>query len=157
MFKMFSIEKGKPSSLKHLIINVLVYISIIQFFHIHKKELFANAYSLTYSSSSLNNNKNLNLLNKILSQTASFQSQNKNQTVLAFINKIAQIPEASTVTSSSMCHPSLLQSDIQAKLRSLKSFISTCSEYCRLAMNQEGHVYGAKEFNLDSKSHARIG
>jgi hypothetical protein len=158
---MFPIEKRKTSSLKHLVINVLVYIYIIQFFHIHKKELFANASSLTYSSSSLssnnlNNNKNLNLLNKILSQTASFQSQNKNQTVLAFINKIAQIPDTSTGTSSSMCHPSVLQSDIQAKLRNLKSFISTCTDYCRLAMNQEGLVYGAKEFNLDSKSHERI-
>jgi len=148
---MFSKEKRKSFSLKQLIFNLLVYIYFIQFFQIHKKELFANASSLSYSSSSLsssnfNNNKNLNILNKILSQTASFQSQNKDQTVLAFINKIAQIPE-----TPSMCHVSLLQSDIQAKLRNLRSFISTCSDYCRLAMNQDGHVYGAKEFNLDSK------
>jgi hypothetical protein len=153
-------ENRKPCSLNNLIISFLVNIYIIQFFHIHKKELFANASSLSYSSSSissknLNNNKNLNLLNKIISQTASFQSQSRNQTVLAFINKIALIPDTPTITSSSMCHPSLLQSDIQAKLRNLKSFISTCSDYCRLAMNQDGYVYGAKDFSLDSKFHSK--
>lgn len=56
--------------------------------------------------------------------------------------------------SKSICR-SLLRSDIQAKLNSFKSIISTCpgENYCRLAMRANGRIFGAQNSGVESNSH----
>lgn len=53
--------------------------------------------------------------------------------------------------SNSVC-PSLLRSDVQVRLNSFKTIVSSCSDgfsECRLAMSPRGHIYGTTnpEFN----------
>ena len=54
-------------------------------------------------------------------------------------------------TSGHICSPNLIHSSFQSKMRMLKSTISTCTGYCRLSMNQNGLIEGARDFKLESK------
>lgn len=51
------------------------------------------------------------------------------------------------------CDSRMVQSDVMSKMRLLKSVLSTCNGYCRMAMSQDGLVYGSKHFGLESKPH----
>lgn len=94
------------------------------------------------------------LLDKIIAET-SYSNLNTNlinqqqlefkKYVYLFIDRVAHTGTRST------CDTRLIQSDVQAKMRKLKSLISTCSGYCRLAISPEGAIYGGKDFNLDSE------
>lgn len=73
-------------------------------------------------------------------------SPNKNlKETLAFLNKIEGF-DANRICSS------LIRTDVQAKLSRLKSVISTCPGpgFCRLAMRQNGSIYGASDSRLES-------
>jgi hypothetical protein len=48
------------------------------------------------------------------------------------------------------CDPGLIETGVDAKLTNLKSTLSKCPDYCRISVNPEGLVYGAKNFSLDS-------
>ncbi len=73
-------------------------------------------------------------------------SANKNlKETLAFLNKIEGF-DANRICSS------LIRTDVQAKLSRLKSVISTCPGpgFCRLAMRQNGSIYGTSDSRLES-------
>lgn len=73
-------------------------------------------------------------------------SPNKNlKEVISFLNKIDGF-DPSRICSS------LIRTDVQAKLSRLKSVISTCPGpgFCRLAMRQNGSIYGTSDSKLDS-------
>ncbi len=55
--------------------------------------------------------------------------------------------------SSATCSSKLIHSSSQSKMRMLKSAISTCPGYCRISMNQNGFIDGARDFNLESKEY----
>jgi hypothetical protein len=76
----------------------------------------------------------------------SAQQRYFNDNVYVFIDRVTHIGVRSK------CDSRITQSDVQAKMRTLKSILSTCnSGYCRVAMSQAGHAYGSSDFNLDSK------
>jgi hypothetical protein len=50
------------------------------------------------------------------------------------------------------CNSKLIQSNVQARMRTLKSVLSTCDGYCRIAIDQNGVIYGDKKFSLESKT-----
>ena len=65
---------------------------------------------------------------------------------IAFLNKLDGFD------SGSVC-PSLSESEFQLRLSMLTSITSTCTSptgFCKLAMQQDGSVYGAQESNFDS-------
>lgn len=86
------------------------------------------------------------LLQKILSESSFTNNQNDNfnKEIFIFIDKLAHTGIKNT------CDTKLIQSDVQLKMRLLKSIVSTCSGYCRLAMSQDGDIYGDREFSLES-------
>ena len=91
------------------------------------------------------------LLNRIFlnnSQSA-MKYDSVGQTKMArFLNKI--VPNIGN--AESVCSSKVLQSNVQSKMRMLRSLISSCPGYCRLAMSQNGILYGSKnEFSLESK------
>ena len=114
--------------------------------------------TINSSNSDLYHDNKNDLLNKIMNDNiglnqnginkkhqSQFQHQNDlNKKIAIFIDKIAMTGTENT------CNSRLMQTDVQSKMRMLKSIISSCSGYCRIAMNQNGHIYGANEFNLDS-------
>ena len=131
---------------------------IINSYTILNKLVFVSLLIKIINSANLDlyqDNKN-DLLNKIMNDNIGtnqnginkkhqFQYQTDlNKKIAIFIDKIAMTGTENT------CSSRLMQSDVQSKMRMLKSIISSCSGYCRIAMNQNGHVYGANEFNLDS-------
>lgn len=124
---------------------VLVIVFLFKSIHIASSNSFKKH---DQSSSSLN------LLEKIIAETSysnintnriNQQQNDFNKNVYLFIDKVAHTGIRNT------CDTRLIQSDVQVKMRKLKSIISTCNGYCRLAMALDGHIYGAKDFNLDSK------
>jgi hypothetical protein len=74
----------------------------------------------------------------------SSQQQYFNKNVYTFIHRAAHID------TKPKCDTQLIQSDVQARMRNLKSVLSTCNGgYCRLAMSQSGLPYASKDFSLD--------
>ncbi|RNA22705.1 hypothetical protein BpHYR1_036833 [Brachionus plicatilis] len=89
---------------------------------------------------------NFNLLEKIMSEASLTQHHNADlrNEIFIFIDKVAHTGIKNT------CDTKLIQSDVQVKMRVLKSIVSTCNGYCRLAMSQDGRIYGEREFSLDT-------
>jgi hypothetical protein len=126
------------------IFAILLLLSILNCFH-------------TKKLNNINNNDNRNILSRIVFKTSNNNDNNNNNNqqlqstelkrkIVNFINNIIPIGNKST------CNNRLLQSDVQAEMKRLKSFLSTCSGYCRLAMSQDGIIYAAREFSLDGKA-----
>jgi hypothetical protein len=114
---------------------------------------FNQAKKINNINNNNNNDNNNDILKQIISKTSSnnnnnqlIQSNELKRKIVNFINNIIPVGAKST------CNNRLLQSDVQAEMKRLKSFISTCSGYCRLAMAHDGAIYASKEFNLDGKA-----
>jgi hypothetical protein len=91
---------------------------------------------LIVSSDSDNNNNNNNHY---------MEADNRNS-VFVFIDKLARVGVKTS------CDASLLRSDLRDRIKNLKSIMSTCSLYCKVAVNnRDGSVYGSKNFNLECK------
>ena len=101
----------------------------------------ASSYSPSNVSVTLTNSRE-DKLKKI--NDASSTNRNLKET-LAFLNKIEGF-DANRICSS------LIRTDVQAKLSRLKSVISTCPGpgFCRLAMRQNGSIYGTSDSRLES-------
>ena len=52
--------------------------------------------------------------------------------------------------ANTTCNSKVVQSNVQAKMRTLKSVLSMCGGYCRIAMSEQGLIYGDKQFSLES-------
>lgn len=88
----------------------------------------------------LNNNKN----NSPLKYTQTGGANNEK--IAQFLRNIANTSARET------CSSNILQSNVQSQMRTLKSLISSCPGYCRLAVDQNGVIHGSKnEFSLESK------
>ena len=73
-----------------------------------------------------------------------------NKNVARFLNRI--IPTFTTTQKDNACNSKVLQSNVQSKMRTLRSIISSCPGYCRLAMSLNGRVYGSRnDFGLESR------
>lgn len=123
------------------IFAILLLVFLLNCFHARK---------LNNINTNNNNNNNKDILSQIISKTSAnnnnnqqIQSNDLKRKIVSFINNIVSVGTKST------CNNRLLQSDVQTEMKRLKSFISTCSGYCRLAINQDGNVYPARDFNLD--------
>ena len=101
----------------------------------------ASSYSPSNVSVTLTNSRE-DKLKKI--NDASSTNRNLKETI-AFLNKIEGF-DANRICSS------LIRTDVQAKLSRLKSVISTCPGpgFCRLAMRQNGSIYGTSDSRLES-------
>ena len=89
-----------------------------------------------------NNNNNNN--NKIIPKGS--RNGEKIKKMSRFLNNLANIYEQET------CSSKVLQSNVQSQMRMLRSIISACPGYCRLAVGLDNVVYGAKNvFSLESK------
>jgi hypothetical protein len=107
------------------------------------------------NSQSSKNNKDKDLLQQIIAKTSNDNSNLNSNTqtqsielrkkIFSLISNIVHID-----STKSTCTNRILQSDVQAEMKRLKSFLSTCSGYCRLAMSPDGTIYPAKDFNLES-------
>lgn len=101
--------------------------------------------------SSNNNNVNSNdLMEQILKTDSSSAEDDSLSSIYVFLDKLTSIGLRKA------CDASLIRSDIRDRIQNLKSLISTCSSYCRVAINPDGNVYGAKIFKLECKSHNSI-
>jgi biopolymer transport protein ExbB/TolQ len=97
----------------------------------------------------LNNNNNNNNNDKSSIKYGGQDEINKN--LARFLNKI--IPTFSTTQKDNACNSKVLQSNVQSKMRTLRSIISSCPGYCRLAMSLNGRLYGSRnDFGLESRS-----
>ncbi len=94
----------------------------------------------------LNNNNNNNDKSSI-----KYGGQDEiNKNVARFLNRI--IPTFSTTQKDNACNSKVLQSNVQSKMRTLRSIISSCPGYCRLAMSLNGRLYGSRnDFGLESR------
>jgi len=73
-----------------------------------------------------------------------------NKNVARFLNRI--IPTFTTTQKDNACNSKVLQSNVQSKMRTLRSIISSCPGYCRLAMSLNGRLYGSRnDFGLESR------
>ncbi|CAF0839937.1 unnamed protein product [Brachionus calyciflorus] len=88
-------------------------------------------------------NSEQNLLEKILTETNSFIDVNK-RNIFTIIDRVTHIGIKNT------CDTKLIQTDVQNKMRQLKSFVSTCNGYCRIAMGQDERIYAGKDFSLET-------
>ena len=93
--------------------------------------------------------------NDILSHVALsiFNSKNSNDNQINLNKKITLFFARLEISSraESTCNSKIIQSSSQAKMRMLKSVISNCPGYCRIGMDSNGVIDGARYFSLESK------
>lgn len=88
-----------------------------------------------------NSDKSLKTTTNIMNSLSGVGSND----VYTFMDKLADLGVRTR------CDASMLRSDVQNRVRQLKSIVSSCPVYCRVAVNsRSGFVYGAREFNLES-------
>lgn len=94
---------------------------------------------------------NNNLIEKIISETSSLSSSSDGPNdIYLFMDKLTDVGVRTRCDASDA---TLLRSDIQTKVKNLKSIVSTCPTYCRMGVNRNGLAYGARDFNLESMTH----
>ena len=89
------------------------------------------------------------IFNTINNKENKYQQSDLNKNIATFFQNLDITHEHSSAT----CSSKLIHSSSQSKMRMLKSAISTCPGYCRISMNQNGFIDGARNFNLESKKY----
>ena len=119
-----------------LFIIVLITINIIKLNTVESAGYYSSNGAITLSSS---REEKLKKINDISSPNRTMRE------LIVFLNKIDGFD------SKKLCS-SLIRSDVQAKLSRFKSIISTCPGpgFCRLAMRQNGSVFGTSDAKLES-------
>ena len=98
-------------------------------------------------TSQVNFEKRNDILNQIVSNRLSLKNTQV-PTLALFIEKLGI-----TLDKENTCSSKTILSNVQAQIRSLNSIISTCPGYCRIAMNTNGVINGARDFILESKQY----
>ena len=105
-------------------------------------------YQQNHAEQLLNRIMLINNNNHNKDQLKSGHKDEPNKKIAFFLSQLT----ATTTTGATEtgCSTKMMQTNVQAKMRSLRSIISACSGYCRLSMDQHGLVYGANNFSLES-------
>lgn len=101
------------------------------------------------------NQQHQDLITKIINEASTnsnseseYELDDNNEVFFLFMDRLADSGQRSR------CDASMLRSDVQTRVKQLKSIVSSCPLYCRLAVSAlSGLAYGARHFNLESKYH----